>query len=428
MKRGPTTFSLILGLFFVAIVVALTMAASLSLRFTLHAAADNYAHLLVATATVADELKERNDVEALKSLGDLQRVGLAFSSSAPAPPSIRIAPMLVELERSIGEILGDPQRVVATQAPEPQIWIRSQRDTSRWIVMTAAVYRTQLARSTILIMLLAGLIALAVAAIGARLLTRPLERLANNADSWIAGASVSHSLRGSPREVRALAASISNASERLRSAARDRELMLAGVSHDLRTPLARLRLALELGDADDPLRRSAMVEDLEQLDSALEQCLAFVRDGRDEAVRDVDVATIAGQLIGLRRQPEDWNLDSPPTVHAGVRPVLVRRALANLMDNAERYGAAPFEIAIKKTGAILSIDVRDRGKGVRAELLDQLGQPFVRGDRARGGGGSGLGLSIVVRIAQLHGGSLHLSNRNGGGFSARIDLPDATTG
>jgi two-component system osmolarity sensor histidine kinase EnvZ len=202
--------------------------------------------------------------------------------------------------------------------------------------------------------------------------------------------------------------------------------MLAGVSHDLRTPLARLRIALELGDASDPERRKAMVDDLEQLDGALEQCLAFVRDGRDEALREIDVAAIAGQLIGLRALADSWQVDAPSFLRMEVRPTLIRRALANLIDNAERHGAAPFELTLRRDDVGLLVTVGDRGHGVRPALLGELGQPFLRGDPARGGGSSGLGLSIVARIAKLHGGTLQLRNRDDGGFEARLRIPDAS--
>ena len=423
MSRGPTTFTLILGLFFVALLLALSLAGTLSLRAALRTAGDTYGHLIAATAISADALNDSTDPTAKKTLDDMQRLGVHFSSDPPPISPVRSAPMLLELQHRIGEILEDPSRVAVAQFPEPQLWIRSQRDPSRWIVFNAALYRQQLMRSIILTAILAGLIALAVAAIGARMLTQPLERLAQNANAWIAGASIAPSLRKSPREVRSLAAAISNASARLRAATRDRELMLAGMSHDLRTPLARLRIALELGDADDATRRAAMIDDLEQLDSALEQCLAFVRDGRDESVRNLDIATLAAQLIGLRMQPDDWNLRSPDTLFLDGRPILLRRALSNLMDNAERYGKPPFDIVLSQNAKTVSVAIDDRGPGIDAALSDKLGQPFVRGDSARGGGGSGLGLSIVARIVELHGGALKWTNRDGGGFQVRIELP-----
>jgi two-component system osmolarity sensor histidine kinase EnvZ len=286
--------------------------------------------------------------------------------------------------------------------------------------------RRQLIRSTLALMLFAGLVVLAVAAIAAHMLTRPLERLAAHAPALLGGQSLREQLRGSPREVRDLAKALGDAGEELRQSARERELMLAGISHDLRTPLARLRLALELGDAGDASRRDAMVTDLDELDQALAQCLAFVRDGSDEAVLDVNLPTVIGQLLALRSVPETWRYDGPGHAVLRGRPTQLRRALGNLMDNAERYGSAPFAVRVHAQGHAVRIEIEDHGPGVPEALLARLGQPFLRGHPSRGGAaGTGLGLGIARRAAELSGGRLQLANRQGGGFVATLLLPVA---
>ena len=428
MKRAPTTFSLVLALVALALLLALTLAGLLSTRGGLKAAGETYGRLVVSTALAADELATRSDTASMRTLDALKQTGVAFSTAAPPPATVRVASVIREIGRTAGDLLGDPSRVVVTQSLQSsQIWVRSEHDPRRWIVLHAVSYRQQLIDSTLVVTLLAGLIALAIAGVAARLLTRPLERLSAHATALLAGDPMIQQLHGSPREVRQLAQAIGAAGARLRDVARERELMLAGISHDLRTPLARLRLALELGDADDPQRREAMVGDLQELDSALEQCLAFVRDGRDEALREVDIITLVGQLLALREQPDTWQLDGPALLPARVRPTLLRRAIGNLMDNAERHGAAPFKVSLGCDGDALFMRVTDHGSGVAPALLDRLGQPFLRGDQARSSTGSGLGLSIVMRAAELHGGTLELGNGSYGGLVATIRIPVAPT-
>ena len=425
MKRGPTTFSLVLALLAGALVFALSLGGFLSTRAGLRALGDSYGRLAVATATSVDALLDRDDADARATLDRLRREGIGLAASPPPPRTLRPGmPMVQEVARVVGRLLGDPSRVVVVQRPEAQIWVRSARRPGQWIVMQAVSFRRQVVRSMLMLMLFAGGTALAVAALAARLLTRPLERLAAHAPALLGGQSMGAHLRGSPREVRDLADALGSAGETLRQGARERELMLAGISHDLRTPLARLRLALELGDAGDPQRRQAMVTDLDELDQALAQCLDYVRDGSEEAIRMVDVPTLLGQLTALRRQPDAWSYDGPDEAALQARPSLLRRALGNLMDNAEAYGAAPFRVSLQAGRHEWRIAVEDRGPGVPPELLARLGRPFLRGNAARGGTpGNGLGLSIVKRAAELDGGRLRLANRDGGGFVATLALP-----
>ncbi|MGN2242769.1 ATP-binding protein [Frateuria sp. GZRR33] len=425
MRRAPSTFALVLVLVAAALLLALALSSALQRRFGRQVVSDSYGRLALATALATDDLAARpQDPAARQVLGALRLLGVHVSDAQPPAPSVRrIAPALTAAARTAGSLLGDASRVVATQTPDSQLWVRSARDPAHWIVLRAPSYRPRLLDSALLLSVLAGLIALAAAGLAARLLTRPLERLAAQAPALLSGTPTDAGLDGSPREVRRLADAIGEAGERLRAVAHERELMLAGISHDLRTPLARLRLALELGDAGDPGRRSAMVADLEELDQALEQCLAFVREGRDEALQPVDPTTLAGQLLALRLQPEHWQLEGIADASLRVRPTLLRRALGNLMDNAERYGAPPFAVTLAREGTAIEIRVSDHGPGAPHELLARLGQPFLRGDAARAGGGSGLGLSIAARATQLHGGELRLANRPGGGFLATLRLP-----
>lgn len=423
MKLAPRTFTLVLLLVAIALLLALGLNRMLSHRLGRDITSTTYGHLGAATVVSIDALSTRSDASALEPRAQLAALGVMLTDMQPPPPARRVTPAIAATADEIGQLLGDRSRVSVRQGTTTQFWIRSAHDPNRWIVLQAPSYRRAVINTTLWVALLAWLIALVIAAVVARLLTRPLERLAADAPALLNGDALRDRLRSSPREVRHLAQAIATAGSRQREAARERELMLAGISHDLRTPLARLRLALELGDAGDPQRREAMVADLQELDTALEQCLAFVRDGRDEAPGELDLATLIGQLLALRAQPDDWHYHGAESFTATVRASLFRRALANLMDNAERYGAAPFTVTLEHDARSVRVRIEDRGHGVPAELLPRLGRPFVRGDNARRGGGSGLGIGIAMRAAELHHGALVLANRDGGGFTAELRLP-----
>lgn len=427
MSRAPRTFTLVLGLIVLALLLALTLNRVLSTRLGRDITGSAYGQLGAATVDAVDAATRSNAVSVAQLRAAMVNSGVLFTDAAPPPQAREVTPAVAAIAAETGRLLGDPSRVSVRQIGDhTQFWVRSANQPGMWIVLQAPRYRRAIINSAATVAVLAGLIALVVAALVARLLTRPLERLAGAAPALLDGEAIDDDLRNSPCEVRHLAAAIAAAGARQRDAARERELMLAGISHDLRTPLARLRIALELGDAGDSERREAMVADLAELDHALEQCLAYVRDGSDETARSEDIVTVVGQLLALREHPESWQCDAPATLFVHARQGLLRRAVANLMDNAERYGAAPFAIAMHRDGSNIHIHVDDSGPGVAAELLPRLGRPFVRGDAARGGGGNGLGIGIAMRAAALHGGKLELRNRDGGGFSAELVVPGAT--
>lgn len=423
MKRAPRTFTLVLALIALALLLALVLNRALSTRLGRDITVSTYGRLGAATVIAVDDLSARGDASTLPTRAQLAETGVLVTDVQPPPPAREVTHAVAATADEIGRLLGDHSRVTVRQAATIQFWIRSAHDPRRWIVLQAPSYRRAVINSTLLVALLAGLIALVMAALVARLLTRPLERLAGDAPALLNGDTLPGGLRGSPREVRHLATAIAAAGTRQRESARERELMLAGISHDLRTPLARLRIALELGDAGDTGRREAMVADLAELDHALEQCLAFVRDGSDEAARETDVVTLVGQLLALRDHPESWQYEGPVSLSACVRQGLLRRAVANLLDNAERYGGAPYVVTLQCDDRGICLRIEDRGPGVPAELLPRLGRPFVRGDAARGGGGNGLGIGIAMRAAAAHGGTLALHNREGGGLAVELRIP-----
>ncbi|MBL8384691.1 MAG: HAMP domain-containing protein [Burkholderiales bacterium] len=285
-----------------------------------------------------------------------------------------------------------------------------------------------------------GALTMAVALFGAYLLvrriTRPLRALAAAAADVGRGRRPAPLPEGGASEVAEVTRAFNQMARDLDLQERNRALILAGISHDLRTPLARLRLGVEM--STDAGLRDGMVADIEQMDQVIGQFLDFARTGEDDSAARtaVDAAALCRQLVehsaGLGRTILlEAGTGIPPLPG---RPAALRRALANLVENAFKYGgAAPqVSLALRAEGPDLVIEVRDRGPGIPPADAERLKQPFTRRDDARGSadgsvdsaqGGAGLGLAIVDRIARQHGGTLDLLPRDGGGLVARLRLP-----
>jgi two-component system osmolarity sensor histidine kinase EnvZ len=208
----------------------------------------------------------------------------------------------------------------------------------------------------------------------------------------------------------------------------DRALILAGISHDLRTPLTRLRMGIEMA-ADEGLREG-MTADVEEMDKTIGQFLDFARSEGGEAPQDVDVAALLAELATqYRRRGFTVRFDMPPVQALAsalpVRPQALRRAVSNLIDNALRHAGSesPVELALSAAAGEFSIEVRDRGPGIPPGDVERKKRPFARLEAARtNAAGAGLGLAIVDRIARSHNGRLELLPREGGGLIGRLAL------
>lgn len=270
------------------------------------------------------------------------------------------------------------------------------------------------------------LLSLLGAATIVRRLNQPLADLAGAAQRLAAGGRPERLEEFGPREIATVTRAFNSMARNLERAENDRAMLLAGVSHDLRTPLTRLRLGIEmLPDNVDAHGRQAMVDDIDDINAIIGQFLNFVRDENSEQPTTIDPAGLVGNLVG-RYVERDLDVaadtsNAPP--RAVLRPLAIRRLLQNLIDNAIRYGRPPVLVVARREGDELLLEVLDRGPGIPPEAAERVLQPFTRLDMARGGGGTGLGLAIVDRIVRQHGGRLALDPRAGGGLAARIHLP-----
>jgi two-component system osmolarity sensor histidine kinase EnvZ len=230
-----------------------------------------------------------------------------------------------------------------------------------------------------------------------------------------------------PSEIDELQKSFTQMQTDLKRIENDRALVLAGISHDLRTPLARMRLSAEMLTTD-PSARDGMVADIEEMDAIINQFLDFARDVSGEAPVPTGLNTVVSMVAehyARLNHTIDANLAPVPDIL--LRPVGMRRLVTNLVDNAVRYGG-DVEIETSQRGNSVVLEIRDRGPGIPEADLERVKMPFTRLDSARTGtNGAGLGLAIADRVVRLHGGSLELARREGGGLIARVTLPVANT-
>jgi two-component system osmolarity sensor histidine kinase EnvZ len=266
---------------------------------------------------------------------------------------------------------------------------------------------------------------IALALIGAWLvasgISRSLDALTRAAQRVGRGQTPEQLSEKGPAELRTVASAFNRMAGDLAALERERATVLAGISHDLRTPLARLRLALEMLEGDTAVREG-IATDVEEIDSVIGQFLDYAR-GADEARVETDVDALLRELVeGYQRRALDVTLRTDAG-RQSIAPTAVRRAVTNLVNNALRHGGAPIEVQAMRDGEGIAVEVLDRGPGIPASQIERLKQPFTRLNEARGAeGGAGLGLAIVDRIARAHGGSLDFRPREGGGLVARLAL------
>ncbi|MBU3055055.1 ATP-binding protein [Pseudomonas indica] len=382
-----------------------------------------YSHgaALTLRAYWAAEPSSRDDIA--------REAGLTLVQRDAVPLSEQHWPYSEIFQRQMRTELGPDTEVRVRVKSPPALWVYAPSLGDDWLKVPLYPHplRGQRIWNVLGWFLGIGLLSTAAAWIFVRQLSAPLKRLVFAARQVGQGRSVRLPIGNTPSEMTEVYRAFNQMAEDVEQAGRERELMLAGVSHDLRTPLTRLRLSLELLGNDNEFAED-MVRDIEDMDAILDQFLAFIRDGRDEPVEDVDLGELAKEVVApFNQKGEQVRLCLEQIPPIPLRRVSVKRLLTNLVENALRHGGQQVEVAAYVSGdcraPYVVLSVLDRGPGIDPTEMSDIFNPFIRGDRARGGKGTGLGLAIVKRIAALHGGSVELRNRSGGGLEARVCLP-----
>ena len=382
-----------------------------------------YSHGVALTLRAYWAADESNRDQIAEAAGLIKVVGSGVPAGEQHWPYSEI------YQRQMQAELGADTEVRLRMHAPPALWVRAPSLGDGWLKVPLYPHplRGQKIWSVLGWFLAIGLLSTASAWIFVSQLNQPLKRLVYAARQLGQGRSVRLPISDTPSEMTEVYRAFNQMAEDVEQAGRERELMLAGVSHDLRTPLTRLRLSLELMVDDNELTQG-MVRDIEDMDAILDQFLAFIRDGRDESVEEVDLSDLVREVAAPYNQNEERvRLRLEPIQPFPLRRVSMKRLLNNLIGNALNHAGTEVEVAAYVSGdtnaPYVVLSVMDRGAGIDPSELEAIFNPFTRGDRARGGKGTGLGLAIVKRIASMHGGNVELRNRVDGGLEARVRLP-----
>ena len=367
----------------------------------------------------------------LRRLGKEYGVQLVAVADRPLIGRPAIGPRMLDLQERLRARLGEDIEVRSQPSPEgPIIWIKlNAGDTGWWAGFTVPRADAELPSRVMIWSGIVLVVLLIAAYFFALRMNRPLRELQDAVTAVGKGRTPPPLSESGPTEIATLAKGFNRMTSNLKQMENDRALLLAGVSHDLRTPLARLRLVAEMGVSDEPMKQG-MVDDIDEMDRIINQFLDFARGEDKEPLAMRNLNAIVEECIErYRRKGHEVTFrpaEKLPTMP--LREQSLERALVNLMDNAFRYGSPTIDAAVRQEGGAAVIEVADRGPGIPPSEVERLKQPFTRLDPARGsaaGGklGSGLGLAIVDRVVALHGGEFALLLREGGGTMARITLP-----
>lgn len=375
-----------------------------------------------------------NRVTLIKTLSDQESIRLK-----PREPSDRYEPFEVSgLTRTISQELRSrlgPATIVASAVNgTPGLWVGFQIERDNYWLQADPNRVGPLTGRTWFVWVGIALIAtLLGSAVMARLINQPLKEL-SFAASRIREGEYDSVLDESmiTREIREVNQGFNRMARELAKVDEDRAVMLAGISHDLRTPLARLRLEAEMSVVDEEAKRN-IAADIDQLDAIIDKFMDYARPGEVELV-PVHVSSVVDKAISQFRDTKRIRITAKLPIDTKVMAdeTELGRVLTNLFENARRYGRNTYtgitnvDVSYTRAGSWVILSVRDHGPGVAPEKLSQLTTPFFRGDAARTAAtGAGLGLAIVDKALQRMSGDFELANAPGGGLVAHIKLKRA---
>ncbi len=321
-------------------------------------------------------------------------------------------------------LLGGPAEVRISQGDEYLFWIRAPQAPHLWVKIPLTGMDKGNFSPLIFFMVVIGLLSVMGGWLFVRQLNRPLKSLEIAAENVGRGKFPEPLTESGTSEIMAVTQAFNHMSKGIKQLEDDRNLLMAGISHDLRTPLTRIRLATEMMQAEDLFLKDGIEADIDDMNNIIDQFIDYIRhDSRDKAEL-ASINILVDEVIHIET-PADRTIVFHPSQCPNIplRYVAIKRALANLIQNAIRYSNGDIEVFTAVEQKFVTIVVSDNGPGIAEADIERLFQPFTQGDTARGTEGSGLGLAIIKRIIDTHGGQVTLSNKAKGGLAAKVSLP-----
>lgn len=346
---------------------------------------------------------------------ELRDVRLSVGSIALLPPELRDP----QMQRWNAARLRNPEQPL----PRHAVLLSAQLPDGRWINATGLVRPTDTA--SIIALLIQTLLLYAAVmiplALVARRIAKPLAHLNERVERVGLADEIAPMEAKGPSDIRQLIESFNAMQSRVSGLLGEKDVMLGAIGHDLKTPLAALRVRIE--SVEDDIERDKMAATIDEMVSILDDILTLARLGKSgETSQRTDIGALVGSIA--EEFAAATLVEPDERIVADIRPVLLRRALRNVVGNAITYGKTA-TISVRALARQVQIIVEDGGPGISPDLMDTMFEPFARAEnsRSRSTGGSGLGLTIARAIARNHNGDVRLENREGGGLRAILELP-----
>jgi two-component system osmolarity sensor histidine kinase EnvZ len=353
--------------------------------------------------------------------------GVVVMSEAQAFKSgLEMASEYPMLSSIMSKQLGGPARVRINQAKKLVYWVESPQAPGFWVRVPLMGFKeTQLEFLTFYLACI-GVLSVLGGWLFASQLNRPLKSLQDAAVKVGVGDYSTQLIERGSIEVIEVTRAFNQMSKGIKELEEDRRLLMAGVSHDLRTPLTRIRLATEMMSDDEDYLRDGIIYDIEDMNAIIDQFIEYLRHHKVAELINEDLNALVSEVVSseqkkLRMINTELNESIPniPLSH-----VAIKRVVTNMIENALRYSDDDIKVitGLEKSKKYAYVAIQDKGPGIPENELERVFQPFTQGDLARGSEGSGLGLAIIKRIVDMHNGIVTLKNMPEGGLEAKVSF------